>query len=273
MKSKLTSFLLIVAGLFATASAQDAPQVSMQLDLVAWGNELRGLSLGGPEKGQKHTAKPFQYSEPVRYTGNQLLEIHQIDTGADEAPEMSEEDARHATIPLSSTNPEENLRSLAESNDPLVKALLVRREEEPTLVALVQLPANTSRATVLLAPAAGGLLQPYVIKDDPESLPVGKVRVLNLSPFRVGMRFNGNQEAALLPRKSKIINPVNGRCAYQLSYEGPDGWKTQGNNLIPFRSDEQTQFIILKSNNSFFQSSDGSTGRFLQTVTLRRKAS
>lgn len=44
----------------------------------------------------------------------------------------------------------------------------------------------------------------------------------------------------------------------------------QENNIIPVRPAEQAQMLILKSENSYFTSSDGSRGGFLQIVTLRR---
>jgi hypothetical protein len=44
----------------------------------------------------------------------------------------------------------------------------------------------------------------------------------------------------------------------------------QENNLLKVMPDEQAQMIILKSDDSYFKSSDGSRTGFLQVVTLRR---
>jgi hypothetical protein len=59
---------------------------------------------------------------------------------------------------------------------------------------------------------------------------------------------------------------------YELAYKAGEEWKMQENNIIPVRATEQAQMMILKSGNQFFLSTDGSSGGFLQIVTLRRDA-
>lgn len=272
MKSNLAPLVLFFLSTMSPLFGQDEPKVSMLIDLVAWGDTIEGLSLKSEGKGETLTALPFTYSTPAKYAGSALLEIHQK-AGANRPKaeeELSEEDAEHESQPLQFNDQPEKLADLTASKDPIARELLKRRETKPTLVALVRLPTNTRRATVLLAPAGQGTFQPYLINDDPSKLPAGKLRVHNLSPFNIAMRFSGKQSAALQPGKDKIIDAANGQTVYELSYEGPKGWAIQENNIIPVRPTEQTQLIVLKSTNSYFLSSDGAAGGFLQLVTLRR---
>ena len=163
-------------------------------------------------------------------------------------------------------------RNGGSSVPPIPKELAERRKKEPSLVALVPLPANSRRVTILLAPADVGTYSAYVIDDDPSKLPTGKLRVHNLSPHPIAMQFNGGQRKEMKPRETFLVNAPEGHTIYQLAYRSSDEWKVQENNIIPVRPDEQTQLIVLKSTNQFFLSSDGASGGYLQMCTLRRKA-
>ena len=194
-------------------------------------------------------------------------------TGApSEEPEPTEDDKAHQLMPLTAPEP-----STDEAQDGPKSALAVelenRRKKEPTLVALARLPSGGSRATVLLAPAGGGTYMAYVIDDDPSKLPVGGLRVHNLSPFRVRMRFDGKLDKELATRDALNVPIRNQQVIYELAYSHEGEWKVQENNIMPVRSNEQTQLIVLKSNNRFFMSADGATGGFLQLVALRRGGS
>jgi hypothetical protein len=59
---------------------------------------------------------------------------------------------------------------------------------------------------------------------------------------------------------------------HELAYRNGDEWKMQESNIIPVRTNEHDQRIVLQSKNSYFMSTDGSTGGFQQLVTLRRSA-
>lgn len=240
----------------------------MELDVVAWGDSIAGLSLKSARDKGTFTAQAFTYSEPLSYSGPQLLEIHQTGSGEvpDVAVEGTPEDKDHESIPLEL----EDEGGEAADDAPISRELARRREEDPTLVALVRLPSNARRATVLLAPAGQGTYRGYVINDDPSKLPLGKLRVHNLSPFPIAMRFGGGQQEELDPGDRFLVNVQGGQAVYQLAYKKGEEWIIQENNIIPVRPDEQTQMIILRSRNRYFLSSDGASGGFLQMVTLRR---
>jgi hypothetical protein len=270
MRSKLFSVLPIFSLLFAALTAQGQESVSMKIDVVAWGDSIGGLSFKSGKKKGTITAQAFTYSESVSYSGPKILEIHQSGSGkvaVDKGPGTAE-DKDHESIPLPLEEPK---GGKAAPQTPLGKELARRREEEPTLVALVPLPSNTRRATVLLAPIGDGTYQAYVIDDDPSKLPLGKLRVHNLAPMAIGLKFSGGQKKALKTRDSFLVNAKNGQTIYQLSYMKGDKWKVQENNIMAVRPNEQTQFIVLRSRNQYFLSSDGASGGFLQTVTLRRR--
>jgi hypothetical protein len=267
MKSKVVLASLFVAISTSHLAGQDT-EVSMLIDVVAWGDDIGGLSFRSGKSEGQIIARAFRYTEPVRYNGPRLLAIHK--TGGDVVKQpvlATPEDEEHLSIPLSA---EEIARTGTAMVKPVPKELAARREKEPTLVSLVALPANTRRATVLLAPAAEGTYQGYVIDDDPSKLPAGKLRVHNLSPDVIAMRFNNRDQKELAPRESFLVDATNGHAIYQLAYRSGDGWKIQENNIIPVYPEEQTQFIVLKSSNPFFLSADGASGGYLQTVILRR---
>lgn len=241
----------------------------MQIDVVAWGDAIGGLSFKSGKKEGAITAHAFTYSEPIAYSGPQILEIHQSGSGEVQQPAgtSTPEDKEHESVPLPLPKPKPG----ATPQTPIGKELAKRREEDPTLVALVPLPTNTRRATVLLAPAAGDTYQGYVIDDDPSKLPAGKLRVHNLAPMPIAMQFNGGQRKEMKRGDTFVVNPSNGAATYRLAYRLGDQWKMQENNIIPVYPDEQTQLIVLKSMNQFFLSADGASGGYLQLVTLRRR--
>lgn len=241
MKSKLLSCLVATAALVAHASAQE--QVSMKLDIVAWGPKIEGLSLKAG--GEAITAEPFIYTKPVSYSGSSIVQFHQ--SGA----------AAGAGSP--------------QSTAPIPPELAKLREKDPTIVALAKLPDGSRRATVLIAPAASGTYQTVVIDDDPSKLPFGKLRIHNYSPIKIAMRCNGKEQKELKTKDSFVVDTnANSEVIYELAYDNSGTWQMQENNLVPVPKDEQVQLIVLKSDADFFTSSDGSRSGFLQTVTLRR---
>lgn len=273
VKSKAAFASICAALLFHTATlfAQD-DSVSMKIDVVAWGDDIHGLSFKKGDSDGKISALAFRYSEPVAYTGPVLMEIHQTGSGASKpVVVVSEEDKQHELMPL--VVEEEKPAEGAEARTPLALELEKRRKDSPTLVALARLPgASCRRATVLLAPAAGGTFIAYVIDDDPTKLPPGKLRVHNLSPHEIMVRCNGRESKEFKTRDAHVFNPVKNNIIYELAYKKGSEWVVEGNNILPVQPEDQVQMIILRSRNQYFLSADGSSGGFLQIVTLRRNS-
>jgi hypothetical protein len=261
---------LLAVILTAFAQAQEAT-VSMKIDLVSWGDAIKGLSLKTAESKGGLTAQSFRYSQPVSYSGPAILEIYRGGSGAEEpVPEPTADDLAHQLMPLPPVDEKVEAGDKKLEKTGLALELEKRRKKAPTLVSLAALPSGCSRATVLLAPADGETYTSYVIDDDPSKLPPGQLRIHNLSPLEILVRCNGKQQKELKTRESFISPAENQQIIYELAYKAGDEWKMQENNIIPIRENEQTQMMILKSKNSFFQSTDGSSGGFLQIVTLRR---
>jgi hypothetical protein len=244
MKSKILSLLLGLAGLTLPAAAQ----VSLKVDLVAWGEDIAGLTLKSAGKGQPVTALAFRYSKPITYSGPEVLEIHQDPATA----------AKAAGDPKNAA--------------PVPAELAARRAKEPTLVALAKLPAGSRRVTILIAPASAGTYQTQVIDDDPTKLPPGRLRILNYSPVKIAVRCNGKGAKEMKTRDEFLVSPQDGQVIYELAYDDAGSWTIQENNLLAISPTEQVQFIVLKSDADFFASSDGSRSGFLQSVVLRRDA-
>jgi hypothetical protein len=264
--------LLLMLALAAPRLVAQEPTVSLKIDIVAWGDDIAGLALQpGKSKGDV-TALAFRYSTPVSYSGPVVMEIYKTGSGAaNKAPEPSAEDLEHQLQPLVAEVSKPAEGEAAKPKQGLALELEKRREKNPTLVALAALPASgCRRATVLLAPAEGGTFTAYVIDDDPSKLPLGQLRVHNLSPLNIAIRCNGQVNKELKTRETLLVPGQNGQLIYELAYKLGEEWQTQENNIIPVRETEQAQMLILKSENSFFASTDGSTGGFLQIATLRR---
>ncbi len=243
----------------------------MKIDLVSWGDAIGGLSLKKGQSNGELVAMPFQYTKVTNYSGPQLMEIHKSGNGGlPKKPDASEEDKLHELMPLLPTVEQTGEGKTAAPKSALAVELEKRRKDDPTLVALAQLPTNCRRATVLLAPSENGTFLAYVIDDDPSKLPMGELRIHNLSTFTVAIRINGKEAKELKTRDSMMVAPQNQQCIYELAYKQGEEWKIHENNFILARKNEQTQMIILKSANQFFLAADGSTNGFLQTVFLRR---
>lgn len=184
-------------------------------------------------------------------------------------PPPSAEDLKHLAKPLL-PEPVEPGKSAAPTNR-LAAELQKRREKTANLVALAELPAGSNRATVLLAPVGDGTFIAYVIDDDPTKLPVGKLRIHNLSPYPIAMRVDRGKIQEIAPRGSIVVPVTDEQISYDLSYKVEEEWKFQEHNFLQIFAKDQTQMVILRSANSHFLSSDGSSGGFLQAVTLRRE--
>lgn len=263
MKSNIFLTLLCFVGM--VLGQEEA--VTMKVDVVAWGDAIEGISFKPNDASNTITAQPFRYSTPLNYKGSRIMEIHQSSSSAKKTYEVSAEDKAHELNPL---KPSDAKNGDTPSDNPLIKQLQTLRKEKPTLIALVSLPIAT-RCTVLLAPMADGFYQGYVIEDDPSKLPLGQVRIMNLSPHTIAMRCNGAASKELKTRDSVTIPPQGGGIVYELAYQKGSEWVLQENNMLAVKPDEQLQLIVLRSDNQFFLSADGSRTGYLQTVVLKRR--
>lgn len=245
----------------------------MKIDVVAWGDEISGLSFKSADKQSTITAHSFRYSAPVAYSGPLLMEIYRNDGGKSDIKQepLSDDDKGHQIIPLTEADAETGPDDKTKAKQGLALELENRRKKNPSLVALASLPGSSCpRATVLLAPADGGTFTAYVIDDDPSKLPLGQLRVHNLSPYEILVRCNGTQSKELKTRESFIASSNRQQVVYELAYKLEEKWKMQENNIIPIGPNEQAQMIVLKSKNRYFLSTDGAGTGFLQIVTLLR---
>jgi hypothetical protein len=262
MKSSLFLAAVSIAATLAagsTARAQSDTGVSMKIDLVAWGESIDGLTLKSAKGKDPVTALAFRYSKPVSYSGPAVLEIYK-GTGAAAGPA-----AEGTPAPAAAPSP-------AAIKD-IAAELAARRKKEPNLVSLAVLPPASKHVTVLLAPAAAGTYQAYVIDDDPSKLPYGRMRIHNLSPLPIAMRCNNKAANILKTKGSVVVSPANKEVIYELAYQKDGEWVTQENNIASVGESEQAQLVVLKSDADFFTSQDGSRSGFLQTVILRRDRS
>lgn len=84
------------------------------------------------------------------------------------------------------------------------------------------------------------------------------------------MRCNGRQGAELKTKETFLVPALHEQLIYELAYKFGDKWNMQENNIIRLRPTKKVQMMVHKSDNSFFQSTNGSSGGFLQIVIRRR---
>jgi len=277
MKSKTLLLALLLSGASTLHAQNDGAQVSMRIDFVSWGEDLSGLEVRTGKRGQPVQALAFRYSEPIQYSGPQILTLT-LALGQDDGKEAREkaeayekwlqsEDAEGLDLPAAVFLPKVAEKTI---EGEIPKALAQAREKDPSLAALVKLPASSRRVTILLAPGPDRSLRSHIFDDDPTRQPPGTVRVHNLSPYPVSLLTASGKPIELLPGKGFLGHTLRGTFAYELAYRADRDWKIQENNLISIDADERVHMMILQNDSSFFTSSDGSRGGFMQVAFLRR---
>jgi hypothetical protein len=275
MKSKTLLFALLLLGTDILRAQDNGAEVSMRIDFVSWGEDLSGLEVRNGKRGDSVKALAFRYSKPLEYSGSQILALALGEGSDDAAREMAEayEERRRSDKAEGLDVPDAPFvpQAAPEARDgEIPKTLAQAREKDPALAALVKLPAASRRVTILLAPGPDRSLVPHIFDDDPTRQPLGMVRVHNLSKHTVSLLMATGKARELQPGKSFLVPAPEGTFAYELAYQTEGAWKLQENNLVNVRANEQMHMVILRSEASFFSSSDGSRGGFMQTAFLRR---
>lgn len=263
--SLLASYVALALG--ALAMAQEQSAVAAKINFVAWGDAIPGLSLKSEGAGTTFQAESFTYSNSIPYRGPAIVEIFQAagqgNANSSNTPQTPEQKP--------DVNPSSSSDDAAKRKSALAKELDRRREKDASLVALARIPAGCTRATILLQSLGNGTYQAYVINDDPAQLPPGKLRIQNLSPFPISIKIASAEKPFQVQPNQQVTLPAqDGNLIYELSYLQGKEWKYQENNIVRVSPEEQTQMLVLRSENEFFVSSGGSIGGFLQNVVLRR---
>jgi len=285
MKSKTRSLVSLALAIscqgivpLIAQNRNDAVKVSMYIDFISWGEDIEGLEVHQLDRSTPVKALAFRYSEPLEYSGSQILALA-LGQGGEVAAKRKAEalDAwrrsrkeERIEVPEAILAPKAFADAAKGVGGEIPKALAAARNKDPVLAALVKLPANSRRVTILLAPGPDRSLVPHIFDDDPTRQPLGKVRVHNFSPYPISLITNSKQSGALAPGKNFIASAPRGTFAYELAYKIDGAWKIQENNLLSIRPDEQMHMVVLRNGSSFFSSSDGSRGGFMQTALLRR---
>lgn len=285
MKSKTQSLVALTLAISCVCTVPlpaqnrgEGSKVSMHIDFISWGEDIEGLEVRERKGSTPVNALAFRYSEPLEYSGPQILALALGQSGEVEAKEKAEahEDWQRSMKEEGIGDPDALLapRAFAEAakaaDGEIPSALAEARKEYPGLAALVMLPANSSRVTILLAPGPDRSLVPHVFDDDPARQPPGKIRVHNFSPYPISLRTSSGKSRELDPGKNFIAPAPGSTFAYELAYKIDGAWKIQENNLVAVRPNQQIHMVVLRSGSSFFSSSDGSRGGFMQTALLRR---
>lgn len=266
-KSKPLWLSLLSCLTLNTPAHAQGDSVAVKINFIAWGDAITGLSLKSEGAGATFRAESFTYSDSVNYRGPAVLEIFQ--SAAATSP--TEPPASANPVGTAKSSPAHDKESQTKTKSPLAQELEKRREKDPSLVALAKIPAGCTRATILLQSLGDGTYHTYVINDDPSQLPPGKLRIQNLSPYNISIKVaTAEKPFQLAPNQQLTLPAENDNLIYELSYLKDKEWIYQENNIVRVSPQEQTQMIVLRSENDFFVSTGGSVGGFLQNVVLRR---
>jgi len=247
MKSKLLQLILMfLSQLGPNLLGQEGTHVNLQIDFVAWGDSIENLTVKAGSKQVPIEALAFTYSKPLKYSGANVVEIYHSSSNTAASVDPSQETA-------------------------ISPQLIALRKQRPGLAAIATVPSSSQRVTILIAPAAGGTFQTYVIDDDPSKLPLGQLRVHNYSNELVALKCNEKPVGPLKTGQAALAIPVSGRIHYQLAYQKKEKWKIQEDNIMHVGPREQVQMVILKSDNQHFVSYDGTRSGYLQMAVLRRQ--
>jgi hypothetical protein len=275
MKSKSIFLALILSAAVSLQAQEEGNRVSLHIDFVSWGEDLSGLEVQIGNRSTPVTALAFRYSEPFDYTGPQILSLAFGKDASEAEEEMAEaleaqqlpDEAEGIDVPDEPFVPD----AAPEVEGEIPQALALAREKNPSLAALVRLPANSRRVTILLAPGPERSLVPHIFNDDPARHPLGMVRVHNLSPHPVSMRTASGKVTEMMPGQSFLPKAPGQIFAYEIAYQTDEVWKIQENNMVNVGRNEQMHMVILQNSSSFFTSTDGSRGGFMQIAFLRRQ--
>lgn len=277
------SLLLFFSTVCVVQALPEEKTVSMQIDFVAWGDDIKNLSCGKSHDRKQFDALAFRYSEPIDYRGPAVLELHRsASSGANDADEATREQAlrdqqalqnpsaKQKPSPQSKSPQSAQHNTIVDKKSALHRELEKRRETEPTLLALIPLPPAVRRVTILLTPLTAELYRGFVINDDPSKLPFGKIRIHNLSSNLIGIQQQGKKLIELPSGTFAMAEPIRGQFVYELSYREGKNRRIQENNLLRVPEREQCQMFIVESDHVFFQASDGTRNGKYQVVILRR---
>lgn len=250
--------------------------VSMRIDFVSWGKDLSGLEVREGKSGSPVSALAFRYSKSLEYKGSQFFALTFGEISDEESKNIAEALEEWRNSEEAEGDVLEDAKFLTKTGleaeqGEIPKALAQARKKAPKLAVLVKLPATSDRVTILLAPGPDHSLISHVLDDNPDQQPLGMVRVHNFSPHPISLTSAGKTEI-LQPGKNFLAPTPDKSFAYELAYQIDGAWKIQENNLVSVSPNEQMRMLVLRSGSSFFSSSDGSRGGFMQTALLRRNA-
>lgn len=83
------------------------------------------------------------------------------------------------------------------------------------------------------------------LKDDISSFPAGRVRVVNVSPFTVGLRIKG-KDYKVAPYKTTML-AQNGQTQLVVALQGQGKWHKVYDSVLNQRATERTNVVIYKA--------------------------
>ncbi|MFM7182128.1 MAG: hypothetical protein ACKO2G_11780, partial [Verrucomicrobiales bacterium] len=179
MKSDLRAVILffLACSPLPAQNGGDVPQVSLTIDFVAWGEDLHGLEVRSEKKSDPVSALAFRFSKPYRYSGPQVLSLgfgqvsDEVQANLAELQAEQRKRAREDGIDL--PEPIAPKPGVPDLKGEIPESLAFARKNNPGLAALVMLPTNSKRVTILLSPGPQRSLNPRLFDDDPSRHPGG----------------------------------------------------------------------------------------------------
>ncbi|HSH94199.1 MAG TPA: hypothetical protein VK968_08645 [Roseimicrobium sp.] len=244
-----TRLLLLCLSLVATlrgAEEPPKPPVSLTFSVVSWGNAISDLYYKSGGTHKKIVAPAFAPSASMQYTGPAELVFY----------------SRQA--PTSESNGSEFPAAVSTKPKP----------EKPREIEAcrVLLPADETRATILLAPIDPGHYQGFVIPGDPTKFPFGQAKLVNLYNQPLAIKFNRSGAVLLKPNESTVVAPnADSSLLIEVAAYKGDKWKRLLDNIFTLREDEQALVILSSGDYKFFRNDMGEVAGEVQVTVLRQR--
>lgn len=180
----LVSLTMVLIGASGTVGEPDQPEVSTTLRSIGIGVDLRNVQAGSDSDNELMSVASHDVSEPVRYRGPQAVTFYTLQPELEEFDEYAEDELilreQEEPKPPGTTNPPE-------------------KTEPPRAITSANLNPEWSHTVLVWLRNARGQIRVMAVNGDLLDFPLGHVRFVNLTPFRLGMITKDNGQEIIQP--------------------------------------------------------------------------
>jgi hypothetical protein len=247
-----------IIALSLLASLPCLAQASISFTVIGWGTDSNDLGYRHNSKEIPLRIQNFRRSEVYPYSGPATMSLYRY---ANEAPPSDK--SSHKAIPVEGGLAGE-VEYMPEEYTPPSGPL----GTEP--VGKVTLPANCSRVVLLVA-RNGEKAQIFALPEDMTKSPAGKVRFVNLTNTKIGVKDSRNSHSVIPSQKDIVLSPnaEDSTLLARIAYEKDGKWPMLKDAMFAAPDNVQTTVIFLRSDDDSFRSMDGQVLGPIQMYVMR----